>query len=148
MKAQELMEMAKGFKEISELIRTGEMSISDLEDVLAEMETQVDFALEETLKILQNEDPTAQEKMMKIAIEEQIKEENADFDYKEHKKLTLTILEMVNEIDENDIKKPLLLPFMENIFKKADELLRLLMPDMAKAVRKAVKKFHKKMEEQ
>jgi len=143
MKAQDLMEIVKGFEEMSELIKTGEMNISELEEILLGMETDIDLIINETLMIMEKENPTAQEKMMKMAIESKTKEENKDFDYEEHKKLTLTILEMTNDIDVNDIKKPLLLPFVENTFKKSDKVLRILMPDMAKAVRKAIKKFHK-----
>jgi len=143
MKAQDLMEIVKGFEEMSELIKTGEMDISELEEILSDMETDIDLIINETLMIMEKENLTAQEEMMKMAIESKIKEENKDFDYKTHKKLTLTILEMTNDIDVNDIKKPLLLPFVENIFKKSDKLLRILMPDMGKAVRKAIKKFHK-----
>jgi len=39
------------------------------------------------------------------------------------------------------------MPFMENAFKKIDKSLRILMTDMTKAVRKAIKKFHKIKEE-
>jgi len=142
MKAQDLMEMAKGFEGIVESIKSGDATIEDFREAIDEMGEKISEQIKVTVDILKKENPTGQDKVMKLALLAQIEEESKDYDYKEHKKLVLTVLEMVKELD-TEVQADLFLPFMIKIFDDVNELLEASNPEMAKAVRKGLKKFRK-----
>jgi len=142
MKAQDLMEMAKGFENIVESIKSGEATIEDFREAIDEMSEKISEQIKITVDILKKENPTGQDKVIKLALLAQIEEESKNYDYKEHKKLVITVLEMVKELDA-EVQTDLFLPFMVKTFDDVNELLEASNPEMAKAVRKGLKKFRK-----
>ena len=146
MRVEDLIQSAKAYEEVAERIKSGEVKVQELREQLDLTIPAIEKAIVIIRKLLNGEDIEGISEVQKTVIKSQIEQEIIDFDYKVHKKNTITLLEMVEAIDK-DIKDELFLPYIEKVLNIVVPLLDEIHSDGAKAVRKGIKKFNKKRKE-
>jgi len=142
MKVEDLIQAAKAYEEIAEGIKSGNIEIQDFREQLDLTVPAMKEAIVMARKLLNDEDIEGISEIQKIAIKAQLQQEMIEFNYKEHKRNVVTLLEMVEALDK-DIKNDLFLPYIENLLNIVLPLLDETHSDAAKAVRKGLKKFNK-----
>jgi len=145
MKTEELTEMADGFKELVTAVKSGEITVENLSEMIKESGDQVLHGLKEAERVLTTE-VTGVDSITKIKLLESFKKESENFDYKEAKETVMIVLEVTHALDV-ELEAEIFLPFMLSIFEASKEIIKIANPDGRKAVKKAVKKFKKNLAE-
>ena len=142
MRAEDLMEMAKGFDQIVTIIKSGEVTVQEYRDILNESLGEITDMLNMARALVKGESVEGMGEIQRKAILAQMGKENKKFDYKEHKALIVKLLNMVEDLD-NQIGEELFIPFIVDILKESESIVAEVNEDAAKALRKGLKKFYK-----
>jgi len=141
----ELQEMVKGFEEIAEMVKNGTLTMEDLENIIKETRETLDLSLELVRKVVKDLPDDRLTELQRVAIKAQIEESFIDFEYKKQKRTVISTLKVVDAVDK-DIGANVFLPFILGAFEKSVDVFEDINEDMAKAIRKGVKKFKKNKE--
>ena len=144
MNIEDLEKVTEGFEEISEIIKSGEISVEVMREGLEETYMELARGLDELRKVINGEESRLSN-LEAISVIEILKRDKENYNKKEHKQEIKTVLLMSESIDK-DISEEIFLPFMIKTLLLVNKITKKVHEESYKVSNKAIKKFLKERE--
>lgn len=131
MDTKKFIEMAKQYEETAEMIKSGEISISDMREALGACKPVITDSLTILTDVLNDKENDEISDVMRVAIKAEIASEQAKYEPASHREDIITLMSMLKTVDA-DIGEPLFMPFMLDILRTTLEVFRPVFPEMIK----------------
>lgn len=148
MKQEDLLAMAREFKEVTKAIKEDDVTIEEMKEGLAEATEHMKTVLEQLECVLTGKEVFGMSEIERARMLENLENEARNYDKKIHKQDIKTVLNMIDALDK-EIGAELFFPFIIETMVASAEVIENHSDEarkMAKTTRKAIKKYIKKRE--